>query len=200
MTLRPAIAAALLFLALPALAQTDPATQPPAAGSAPKPYVPPAATDETDTPPMAPPITNVPPADPTMQGAAEGLPTQIEDVQVVGPWTEGGTNGVWRTVMMQVGGAEKEVYRFFVQKLDRVGPGARILDTTEIKEVAGVDGAVVGYRADEPQEDGEGTDGGAPVSDLTLFFDVVPSNGEIPETYELHFMKDRTYNFGPASN
>ncbi len=135
-----------------------------------------------------------------MQQAAETLPTQVEDVQVVGPWTDGEASGVWRTVMMQVGGADKDVYRFFVQKLDRVGPAAKVLSTTEVKEVAGVDGAVVGYRADAPEE-GDGAAAAPPAeSDLTLFFDVVPGDGEIPETYELNFMKDLTYTFGPASN
>ncbi|KQT48797.1 hypothetical protein ASG43_08075 [Aureimonas sp. Leaf454] len=123
--------------------------------------------------------------------AVETLLTEIEDVQVVGPWTEGERNGVWRTVMMQVKGKE-DVYRFFIQQLERVNGAQTILSTTEIKEVQSVNGAIVGYRADEPTE-GE-------TNSLTLFFDIVPSDGEIAETYELHFTKDSPYTFGPATN
>ncbi|KAB0681802.1 hypothetical protein [Aureimonas leprariae] len=200
--IRPiAFATLLLASSLPALAQSDPGAASPLAPDtgAPKPYTPPAGTtDQTgEAPPVAPAITNVPPVDPEMQKAAEGLATQIEDVQVVGPWTDGDQSGVWRTVMMQVGQPDKDVYRFFVQKLDRVGPNAKVISTTEVKEVAGVAGTVVGYRADEAEtEEGES----APAKDLTLFFDVVPSNGEVSESYELHFMNDLTYTFGPASN
>ncbi|GGD88716.1 hypothetical protein GCM10011390_04310 [Aureimonas endophytica] len=196
MILRTALAAAMVTVALPALAQTDPAP-PPAATDAPKPYVAPTENPDEATggeaAPVAPPITDVPPVDPAFQKAAEDLPSAIEDVQVVGPWSEGDQSGVWRTVMMQVGPADKDVYRFFVQKLDRVGPGAKLLSTTEIKEVAGVKGTVVGYRAEEGED-------GAPSGDLTLFFDVVPPDGEVPESYELHFLKDKSYTFGPATN
>jgi hypothetical protein len=191
-----AFATILLLSAGPALAQTEPGAAP-TAPSAPKPYTPPAGTADAagTAPPVAPAIANVPPVDPAMQQAAEALATQIEDVQVVGPWTEGDQSGIWRTVMMQVGQPDKDVYRFFVQKLDRVGPSAKLLSTTEVKEVAGVAGTVVGYRAEEGAEDGD-----APAKDLTLFFDVVPANGEVAESYELHFMNDLTYTFGPASN
>lgn len=196
---RIALATIVLLPNFPAVAQTGSGTTPPAAASpeAPKPYSPPTGTSDPtgQAPPVAPAIANVPPVDPAMQQAAEGLATQIEDVQVVGPWTEGDQSGVWRTVMMQVGQPDKDLYRFFVQKLDRVGPGARVLATKEVKEVAGVAGTVVGYRAEEADEDGA-----APSKDLTLFFDVVPANGEVSESYELHFMNDLTYTFGPASN
>lgn len=203
---RIALATILLLPAIPTLAQVDPETVPPATtggapsssdAEAPKPYVPPSGTSGASgqAPPVAPAIANVPPVDPAMQQAAEALATQIEDVQVIGPWTDGDKTGVWRTVMMQVGQPDKDVYRFFVQKLDRVGPGAKVLTTTEVKEVAGVAGTVVGYRAEEIGEDDS-----APAKDLTLFFDVVPANGEVSESYELHFMNDLTYTFGPASN
>ncbi|WP_152047854.1 hypothetical protein [Aureimonas psammosilenae] len=197
MILRSTLAAAAVLLAVPAIAQNDPAASPPAAVGAPKPYV--APTPGTDQPeaapaaPVAPAVTNIPPADPASLQAVQSLPTQVEDVQIVGPWTEAETSGVWRTVMLQVGGTDKDVYRFFLQKLDRVGPNAKIVSTTEVKEVAGVNGTVVGYRAEEPEE-------GAAGNDLTLFFDVVPLDGEVPESYELHFMQDNTYTFGPATN
>ncbi|KQT60395.1 MULTISPECIES: hypothetical protein [unclassified Aureimonas] len=160
----------------------------------PAPYTPPAAAA-----PEAPAASPAPaaPADAPAAGpdeAAKSLETlavEIEDVQVVAPWTEGQRSGVWRTVMMQVKGKD-EVYRFFIQQLERTGAGQTILGTTEIKEIQTINGAVVGYRADEPTE-GE-TNG------LTLFFDIVPRDGEIAETYELHFTKDAPYVFGPATN
>lgn len=166
----------------------------------PAPYTPPAAAAPA-VPTEEPPATAAPeptaPADVASTGpdeamkALDTLAIEIEDVQVVAPWTEGERSGVWRTVMMQVKGKD-EVYRFFIQQLERTKEGQTILGTTEIKEIQTVNGAIVGYRADEPTE-GE-TNG------LTLFFDIVPHDGEIAETYELHFTKDAPYVFGPATN
>lgn len=99
---------------------------------------------------------------------------------------------MWRTVMLQVGPPEKESYRFFIQQLEKAVATTSILATTEIKEIPGIDGAIVGYRADEPSEED--------TTSLTLFFDIVPSDGEISETYELHYFKDQPYTFGPATN
>lgn len=181
-----------LALALPlsgAFAQTK----------APAPYTPPSGTPAVTAADPAPPpalattpsasAEAAPAGDPA--AAAASLPAIIEDVQVVGPWTEGETSGIWRTIMMQVGAGE-ESYRFFVQRIEKTGGRQAVLSTTEIKEVSGVKGAIVGYRADEPSE------GNA--SGLSLFFDIVRPDGEIPETYELHFQNDATYTFGPATN
>jgi hypothetical protein len=111
---------------------------------------------------------------------------------VVGPWIDGDKSGVWRTAMVQVGTGEKESYRFFIQQVEKAAGVATVLTSTEIKEVTGVNGSIVGYRADEPTE--------GDTTGLTLFFDIVPSDGEIAETYELHFQEDRTYTFGPSTN
>jgi hypothetical protein len=202
---------AVATLSLPAVAQES-ATPP----AAPAPYTPPAASGTeapaaAPTAPAAPAAPDAAPATPEAAPAAPaaaaatapaaedavaaaiaGLPTGIEDVQVVAPWTDGDKSGVWRTAMVQVGTDEKESYRFFIQQVEKAAGVATVLTTTEIKEIPGINGAVVGYRADEPSEDD--------AAGLTLFFDIVPGDGEIAETYELHFQKDRTYTFGPATN
>ncbi|MCE7028029.1 hypothetical protein [Jiella avicenniae] len=124
--------------------------------------------------------------------AVEKLSPLVQDVQVVGPWSEGDEHGVWRTVMVQPAGENAKTH-FFIQQLDASGhDGLAIRSTTEIPEIAKMDGQVVGYRADDPNE--------AEPNSLSLFFEVVPSDGEISETYELHFMPGQPYVFGPASN
>lgn len=192
-TLLAAITLATLHLP-PAVAQETPA--PSAPTTAPAPYIPPAAAPEqapAEAPAAAEPAPAVADAAADDVTAAIGnLPTAIEDVQVVGPWIDGDKSGVWRTVMLQVGTAEKESYRFFVQQLQKAEGATTVLTTTEIKEIPTLNGAIVGYRADEPTE--------GDTTGLTLFFDVVPSDGEISETYELQFQKDQTYTFGPATN
>ncbi|WAJ31022.1 hypothetical protein [Antarcticirhabdus aurantiaca] len=163
-------------------------------GSAPSPAAP--------TPPAAAPAPE--PATPSNEAAAPSdaagelaskvaaFDPYVEDVQVVGPWTEGDKAGVWRTVMVREAD-DPEAYRFFVQSVTDDGGKLVVRDTTEITELADIEGGIVGYRADE---DGEDTSDG-----LTLFFDIVPSDGEISETYELHFFgAGKPYQFGPASN
>lgn len=122
---------------------------------------------------------------------AEKLSPMVEDVQVVGPWTNGGESGVWRTVMMKSPAGENR-YHFFVQQLTGTDAELTLKASTEIAEINTVDGSIVGYRADEPSQE-------AP-SGLTLFFDVLPSGAEIAETYEMHFFPDAPYDFGPATN
>ena len=203
MTIRNRLLAGIAIATLclqPALAQEAPISPAPeapaAAPAAPAPYTPPAAAPATEAPAATesatPPAAAAPAAPDEVTTAIGNLPTAIEDVQVVGPWVDGDKSGVWRTVMLQVGTAEKESYRFFVQQVHKADAKATVLTTTEIKEIPTLNGAIVGYRADEPSE--EDTSG------LTLFFDMVPSDGEIAETYELHFQKDQTYTFGPATN
>lgn len=166
-----------LLIALPAAGQTPDAA--------------PAATETV--PAVAPdaPATTEAGRDPTVAAAVEGLAALIEDVQVVGPWSEGERQGVWRTVMVQ-SPADETAYHFFVQQLEGTGTDLSVRATTEITEINEVDGAIVGYRADEP--------GPEQPSGLTLFFDILPADGEIAETYELHFAPDVPYMFGPASN
>lgn len=171
-----------LLIALPAFGQ---ATDAPAPGEAPASPTTPAPQDPQETPPMQAGT------DPTVTAAIEGLSALVEDVQVVGPWSDGERQGVWRTVMVQ-SPADETGYHFFVQQLEGAGTDLAVRATTEIKEINQVDGAIVGYRADEPSPD-------AP-SGLTLFFDILPADGEIAETYELHFAPDTPYMFGPASN
>lgn len=128
-------------------------------------------------------------ADPAV--AAQNLPPMIEDVQVVGPWTSGSQSGVWRTVMLR-SATQENVYHFFVQQLGEEGGTLTLKSSTEINEISTIDGAVVGYRADEPSPEEQNS--------LTLFFDVVPKDAEIAETYQLHFFDDAPYDFGPATN
>lgn len=220
------LAATLIALqASMALAQTEVPSVAPAAPvetpagetpPPPAPYTPPAATAPADgavapaPAPAAPQAESETPAttSPALDAAATAtapaagaeaalaavgtLPTGIEDVQVVGPWMDGDRSGVWRTIMMQVGTSERESYRFYIQQIERTGETQGVIATTEITEMPGIDGAIVGYRAEEPSEEDP--------SGLTLFFDIVPSDGEIAETYELHFFKDQPYTFGPATN
>ncbi|MDE0923877.1 hypothetical protein [Aurantimonas coralicida] len=179
--------AALMMVQNAALAQaTDaaPAAAPAAEQAAP---ASPAATSE------AAPATAAPAAgganDPA--AAAEALSPLIEDVQIVGPWSDGDVQGVWRTIMVQ-SPADETDYHFFVQQLEGSGTNLTLRSSTEIRELNQIEGAVVGYRADEPSE--------TEPNSLSLFFDLLPSDGEIAETYELHFFPDQPYMFGPATN
>ncbi|MEF2550147.1 hypothetical protein VQ042_02080 [Aurantimonas sp. A2-1-M11] len=128
---------------------------------------------------------------PAAAAAAETLSPLIEDVQIVGPWSDGTVQGVWRTVMVQ-SLADETDYHFFVQQLEGSGTDMQLRSSTEIKEINQIDGAIVGYRADEPSENEPNS--------LSLFFDLLPADGEIAETYELHFFPDQPYVFGPATN
>ncbi|MCW7545109.1 MULTISPECIES: hypothetical protein [Aurantimonas] len=182
--------AALMMVQNAALAQaTDaaPAAAPVAEQAAP---ASPAATNEAA--PSAP-ATAAPAAggagDPA--AAAEALSPLIEDVQIVGPWSDGDVQGVWRTIMVQ-SPADETDYHFFVQQLEGSGTNLTLRSSTEIRELNQIEGAVVGYRADEPSE--------TEPNSLSLFFDLLPSDGEIAETYELHFFPDQPYMFGPATN
>lgn len=123
--------------------------------------------------------------------AAKNLSPLVEDVQVVGPWSSDGRQGVWRTVMVQ-SPADQTEFHFFVQQLDGSGTDLSLIASTEIAEVNQMDGAIVGYRVDEPSPEH--------LDSLTLFFDILPADGEVSETYELHFFADGPYNFGPATN
>ncbi|MEP0509730.1 MAG: hypothetical protein ABJD38_13540 [Aurantimonas coralicida] len=182
--------AALMMVQNAALAQaTDaaPAAAPVAEQAAP---ASPAATNEAA--PSAP-ATAAPAAggagDPA--AAAEALSPLIEDVQIVGPWSDGDVQGVWRTIMVQ-SPADETDYHFFVQQLEGSGTNLTLRSSTEIRELNQIEGAVVGYRADEPSE--------TEPNSLSLFFGLLPSDGEIAETYELHFFPDQPYMFGPATN
>lgn len=149
----------------------------------------PASAQDAGTAGTAAGSTAAKPFDP--KAAADGLSPMVEDVQVVGPWSEGSQSGIWRTIMLK--SPEKENgYRFYVQQLSGDGASLSLKSSTEIKEINTIDGAVVGYRADEPSPDA--------TNDLTLFFDVVPKDAEIAETYQLHFFADAPYDFGPATN
>ncbi|WP_370194890.1 MULTISPECIES: hypothetical protein [Aurantimonas] len=182
--------AALMMVQNAALAQaTDaaPAAAPAAEQAAP------AASAATNEAAPAAPATAAPAAgganDPA--AAAEALSPLIEDVQIVGPWSDGDVQGVWRTIMVQ-SPADETDYHFFVQQLEGSGTNLTLRSSTEIRELNQIEGAVVGYRADEPSE--------TEPNSLSLFFDLLPSDGEIAETYELHFFPDQPYMFGPATN
>lgn len=201
------LASSLIFLPLPALAQTDGA--------------PDAQPTETETPPNGSPAPEAPTASPAPDdgeaaGAADettaasenSVGTQtigsdgvaqvvgtlsplIEDVQVVGPWAESGRSGIWRAVMAR-DPADPTKSQFFLQQIAPSPTGAQIARSIKVDEVAALGGAVVGYSADEPAEGQEGS--------LTLFFEIVPLDGEIAETYELRAQPDGSYEFGFATN
>ncbi|HEY9058009.1 MAG TPA: hypothetical protein VIN77_12735 [Aurantimonas sp.] len=175
-----------------ALAQADaggPISTPDAAQPAEAPATPDAAQ------PAEAQTARTTPADPALaakaKAAAEGLSPQVQDVQIVGPWSDGTVEGVWRTVMVQ-SQTDDSAFHFFVQQLEGAGSDLSVRATTEVAEINQIDGTVVGYRADEPSEEQPNS--------LTLFFDILPSDGEIAETYELHFFPGEPYSFGPATN
>lgn len=168
----PAFSLALL-LAMPAFAQE--------------------ATPDAAEPQQAAPSQTAPQAAPQAAAAPEldQLSPYITDVQVLGPWADGDRNGVWRTALLQAAG-DPNGNRFFVQQILENEGQLSVLTTTEITEIAGLNGAIVNYRADEPSEDAPST--------LSLFLDIVPLDGEIAETYELFVTPGEPYTFGPASN
>ena len=141
--------------------------------------------------PVAMGTASTPEAIAKAKSAAESLSPMIEDVQIVGPWSDGDKQGVWRTVMVQSPEGETK-FHFFVQQLQGSGADLSLKSSKEIPEINQMKGAVVGYRADEPSEDD-------PTS-LTLFFDILPTDGEIAETYQLNYFPNAPYEFGPASN
>lgn len=126
--------------------------------------------------------------------AVTSLSPRIADVQIVGPWKKGNQQGVWRGVMVQ-SNANASQYHFFVQQLTGADNDLTVTATTEIKEISTIDGSVVGYHPDDESDD-EGADNDT----LTLFFDVLPTGGDMAETYELHISPNEPYQFGPASN
>ncbi|MBP0615201.1 hypothetical protein [Jiella mangrovi] len=172
------LAASLLFAA-PASAQDG--AEPPAAQPAAPQQAPAAAGTDAAAPSSS-----------EFASAIESLSPMVQDVQVVGPWSDGDAQGVWRTVMVQPAGNDAQTY-FFIQQLEASGEGAlAVRSSAEIPEIGKMDGQVVGYRADDPSD--------TEPNSLTLFFEVVPSDGEISETYELHYVPGQPYVFGPASN
>ncbi|WAP68970.1 hypothetical protein [Jiella pelagia] len=175
------IVAASVLLASPVFAQDAATPTAPEAGTMPN------AAAETGAPAAASSEAPNP-----FTAAVEALSPLVQDVQVVGPWSEGDEHGVWRTVMVQPAGDDARPH-FFIQQLDASGhDGLSLRSTAEITEIAELDGQIVGYRADDPNE--------VEPNSLSLFFEVVPSDGEISETYELHFAPGQPYIFGPASN
>lgn len=151
------------------------------------------AQDGSETPPPAAgssePVQPAAPASVPNEVAA--LSPSISDVQIVGPWQVGDDQGVWRSLMLQPG-SDTTKSRFFVQQISESGTSPAVVATTEVAEVATLDGTIVGYRADQPAEGDK--------SGLTLFFDIVPTGGEISETYEFFISPGQPYRFGPASN
>lgn len=186
------LASTLLALAPSfALAQTAPeapAASPPAA-----------AGDEAPAAPAQASPAPAPTAQPQDEAARNAkvlsaianLDPLVGDVQLVGPWTDGDRHGVWRTIMTQPA-HETGGNRFFVQQIEQTGDTSRVSSSVEVTEVAEVKGAVVGYRADAPAEGQE--------SNLTLFFDILPLDGEVTDTYELFIAPNTPYRFGPATN
>ncbi|WP_210168851.1 hypothetical protein [Aureimonas sp. D3] len=169
-----------------AQAPASPEATPPAAGA---PTVP-KSDGQPDAKAPAPTENKAGP-DIKVLAAISALDPMIGDVQLVGPWTDGERHGVWRTVMTQPA-KEDGGNRFFVQQIEQSAEGSRVSSSVEITEIADVKGAVVGYRADPPAEGQE--------SNLTLFFDILPLDGEVTDTYELFIAPNTPYRFGPASN
>ncbi|KAA0970541.1 hypothetical protein FPY71_08550 [Aureimonas fodinaquatilis] len=129
--------------------------------------------------------------DVTVPAEVISLSPYISDVQVLGPWTDSGKSGIWRTALL-VSAGQPNGNRFFVQQVEEGPSDLTVLQTTEITEIAQLNGAIVGYRADEPTPDAPST--------LSIFLDIVPLDAEIAETFELFISPDAAYRFGPASN
>ncbi|WP_156420955.1 hypothetical protein [Aureimonas sp. AU22] len=185
-------AIAMTYIAsLPALAQEPAPAAPAPQDSAPAPAPPAPASPDVTQPGAAAKPAPTPEQNAEVMSAISNLSPIIGDVQIVGPWVEGERNGVWRTIMTQALGETKGSRFFFQQVEEREGKPV-VVASTEVTEIAEVDGAIVGYRADAPAEGQE--------SNLTLFFDIVPLDGEISETYELFVAPGQPYRFGPASN
>lgn len=187
-------AAAAQEATAPATTPAEPAPAAPAAS--PAPVAPGTAPDASQSAPAAPAPSPAPAAgsaerNAEVMSAIAALSPIIGDVQIVGPWAVDGRNGVWRTIMTQALG-ETKGSRFFFQQVEERDGKPTVVSSTEVTEIAEVDGAIVGYRADAPAEGQE--------SNLTLFFDIVPMDGEISETYELFVAPGQPYRFGPASN
>ena len=178
-----------LAVAAPAFAQ-EPTTTAPASSEAPTEAAPSTAPSADQTAPATSSADTVR-RNAEVLSAISNLAPMIGDVQIVGPWTDGDRHGVWRTIMTQTAG-EATGSRFFVQQLEEKDGRASVASSTEVTEIAAVDGAIVGYRADPPAEGQE--------SSLTLFFDVLPSDGEVSQTYELFVAPNEPYRFGPATN
>ncbi|WP_062116510.1 hypothetical protein [Aureimonas sp. AU40] len=189
------LASTLMTVTLaPHLAFAQAATDTPSAAA-------PVPATETKPATEAPPALAPAPAAPKPQdeagrnakvlSAIAGLDPLIGDVQLVGPWTDGDRHGVWRTVMTQPA-QENGGNRFFVQQIEQSGDTSHVSSSIEVTEIAEVKGAVVGYRADPPAEGQE--------SNLTLFFDILPLDGEVTDTYELFIAPNTPYRFGPATN
>jgi hypothetical protein len=178
-----------LAAAAPAFAQ-EPTTTAPASSEAPTEAAPSTAPSADQTAPATSSADTVQ-RNAEVLSAISNLAPMIGDVQIVGPWTDADRHGVWRTIMTQTAG-EATGSRFFVQQLEEKDGRASVASSTEVTEIAAVDGAIVGYRADPPAEGQE--------SSLTLFFDVLPSDGEVSQTYELFVAPNEPYRFGPATN
>lgn len=172
-------------------AASPPAPPAPYKASAPDATVAPPATDAVPNP--VPPQAGGPtaPSDAVVFSAIAALSPMIGDVQILGPWTQDDRHGIWRSVMTQPL-EETTGNRFFVQQIEEKSGNNTVIASTEITEIASIEGAVVGYRADPPAAGQEKT--------LTIFFDIVPLDGEISESYELFFTPGEPYRFGPASN
>ncbi|MCB8838520.1 hypothetical protein [Aurantimonas sp. VKM B-3413] len=204
------LALALALGPVASLAQTTPSpdkAETPAAEAAPAMAAEPAAPADQ----IAPQATQAPASDTAPAGQAEatgktaeagssatdiasvveGLTPMVQDVQIVGPWTNGDRQGVWRTVIAQPSG-ENAKSHFFVQQIETKGTDYTVLSTTEITEISKVDGAILGYRADEPSD--------VDPNSLMLFFEIVPTGAELSETYELRFHPGQPYDFGPSTN
>lgn len=188
--LLPSVALALLLASMSGVAWAQAPASPeatPAAAAAP---TVPKSDVQPDTKAPAPTENKTGP-DIKALAAISALDPMIGDVQLVGPWTDSERHGVWRTVMTQPA-KEDGGNRFFVQQIEQTPEGSRVSSSVEITEIADVKGAVVGYRADPPAEGQE--------SNLTLFFDILPLDGEVTDTYELFIAPNTPYRFGPASN
>jgi hypothetical protein len=190
--MRAAILALSFLLATAAYAQDATPRTPPA------PYQPPApnppaqpAPAEVTAPATATETPPVAPTDSVVLSAIANLAPMIGDVQILGPWTQDDRHGIWRSVMTQPVG-ETTGNRFFVQQIEEKSGNNTVIASTEITEIATIEGAVVGYRADPPAAGQE--------SNLTVFFDIVPLDGEIAESYELFLSPGEPYRFGPATN
>lgn len=125
--------------------------------------------------------------DELLDGVA-ALPAAIEDINIVGTFTEEDMAGAYRVVIARTPAEDSVTARLFVQRLLYADDGSAAVEKTiEITELADL-------QVDISDSSGEVNDDG-----LSLFIDTVKA-GEAGELYELFLSGDGTYRFGPASN
>ncbi|MBL8574190.1 MAG: hypothetical protein JNM13_10980 [Hyphomicrobiaceae bacterium] len=124
-----------------------------------------------------------------LAGSVVSLPADIEDVRVVGNWTDAeGKTGVYRIVVVRTG-SSTIVARLFVQWLTYPvgGTSGEVLSTVEIDQVRQLGANIVDYTFE---------DGG---SELQIHL-TLSKAGDADREYEVIIRAADDYRFEPAGN